>query len=430
MLAPGGKIAYIGDRELAVSYFSRMGYTCPPETTTAEFFIDLVTIDTEDEEIAELDRDRINRLVDAFQKHQENIIKSDDVWKIDTYSKVNKSHVQPRPRRFYSRIAALLLRSLRQNFRDTRVNLLRGFASLGLAKLFSELFSGAKKGEPLAKGVADRPALISFGVINMAMMAVMKTINLFGREKSVVNREQMRNHYTSFDYLISKILAEIPLDMIFSSIFAAALKTFSGLQMKFSSLCATFSLLTAASASLGFAIGSFTNSVEEAMTVGMPLMVILMAVGIINPSGVDRSRKQPRFILLLKKLSPIGMAIEALIVAEFKGMRFDDGGRKWRLLDLPKMGGLALVQNGDQVLEALALEKKSYTCIMNDLAIICVFNLFLSWAGLSLCGTDFVQASVKKETLIEDKDVAENTTIVMNTSTDEIHKVPASRWFF
>ena len=61
--------------------------------------------------------------------------------------------------------------------------------------------------------------------------------------------------------------------------FAAGLKHFTGLRTPFLRLCGTFSLLTVASASLGFAIGSFTNGVEEAMTVGMPLMVVLMAVG-------------------------------------------------------------------------------------------------------------------------------------------------------
>ncbi len=158
-------------------------------------------------------------------------------------------------------------------------------------------------------------------------------------------------------------------------------------------LCGTFSLLTVASASLGFAVGSFTNGVEEAMTVGMPLMVVLMAVGIINPSGVDGSIPKPWPIQLLKKISPIGMAIEALCVAEFKGMKFDDGGERFRLRDLPKMGGLAMVQNGEQVLEALALDKKTYIGIMNELALVSALNLVLSWVGLTSFGPKFTSFS-------------------------------------
>jgi hypothetical protein len=271
----------MGDRKLGISYFAMLGYKCPPETTPAEFFIDLVTIDTEDEAAAKLDKDRIDKLAAAFQKKQNEMIEKDEsVWDPATLTGSGNGLIfQKSNRNFHSRVAALLLRSLRQNFRDVKVNILRGVASLGLAKLFSELFSKVKQGESIVKGLADRPALISFGVINMTMMAMMKTINLFGREKNVVTREQLRRHYTSFDYLISKSLAEIPLDMFFSAMFAAGLKHFTGLRTPFLRLCGTFSLLTVASASLGFAIGSFTNGVEEAMTVGMPLMVVLMAVG-------------------------------------------------------------------------------------------------------------------------------------------------------
>jgi hypothetical protein len=87
------------------------------------------------------------------------------------------------------------------------------------------------------------------------------------------------------------------------------------------------------------------------------------------------------------------MAIEALCIAEFKGMRFDDSGEKWRLRDLPKMGGLALVQNGDQVLEALALDQKAYGGMMTKLAALSAFNLFLSWIGLTFSGSSFSSTS-------------------------------------
>ena len=85
------------------------------------------------------------------------------------------------------------------------------------------------------------------------------------------------------------------------------------------------------------------------------------------------------------------MAIEALCIAEFRGMRFDDSGEKWRFRDLPKMGGLALVQNGDQVLEALALDQNSYGGMMTKFAALSAFNLFLSWIGLTFSGSSFAR---------------------------------------
>ncbi len=76
--------------------------------------------------------------------------------------------------------------------------------------------------------------------------------------------------------------------------------------------------------------------------------------------------KTPLIIQFLKKISPIGMAIEALCIAEYSGMDFAEGG-KWRLGDLPRMGGLALVRNGDQVIDALGLTSKTYRDVMQNM---------------------------------------------------------------
>jgi hypothetical protein len=59
---------------------------------------------------------------------------------------------------------------------------------------------------------------------------------------------------------------------------------------------------------------------------------------VINPSGVSKEKESP-IIVLLKQFSPIKYAIEALLISEFRGMDFGVQGKKWRWLDLPKMGG-------------------------------------------------------------------------------------------
>jgi hypothetical protein len=272
---------YMGKRTDAVSYFASLGYKCPPATTTAEFFIDLVTIDTEDDNLAAIDIARINYLTEAFKRRQEQIMDSNNnaLYDPPKVSKSNKDLRKVSHRPFLSRLRVLLVRSLRQNFRDIRVNLLRGTASISLAVLFSELFSGVKKGKSRAKSVADRTALLSFGVINMCMLALMKTLNLFGKEKPVVAREQMRKQYSSFEYLLSKLIGEMPLDALYSILFAASLKHLTSLTTPLSLLCGTFGLMTVAASSIGFVVGSLTSGVEEAMTAGMPIMVVLMAVG-------------------------------------------------------------------------------------------------------------------------------------------------------
>lgn len=39
-------MCYAGDRKNATTYFKGIGFECPVDTNPAEYFIDLVTIDT------------------------------------------------------------------------------------------------------------------------------------------------------------------------------------------------------------------------------------------------------------------------------------------------------------------------------------------------------------------------------------------------
>ena len=149
----------------------------------------------------------------------------------------------------------------------------------------------------------------------------MKSLELFGREKTLVTRERMRQQYSGFEYLLSKVLAEFPLDAFFATTFAAILKWKTGLQCLLQTLCATYSLMTVAVASLGFAVGSFTSNVEKARVVGFPLMVLFMVVGVINPSGL--SDADPN----LRLLAPLAIEEERhrllKLKANFENERLD-----------------------------------------------------------------------------------------------------------
>jgi ABC-type multidrug transport system ATPase subunit len=416
LLAPGGVVCYMGLASEAVQYFAELGFPCPVETNPAEFLLDLVSIDSEDPCQASADELRISRLAASFKETQntfdrkcvvpfeadchtdvdvEAAMNDDDGW-IESgttpHSSVSKKKHLTHFRGL-ERFGRLLLRSWRQNSRNHQVNLFRLVASAGNAYLFTRIFRSIKKGYFTTKSVADRVALLSFSVINMSMMALVKTIDLFAKEKPVVRREQQRNQYTSMEYLLAKSIAEIPLDTVFAALFTTTLKSMCGIRIGWRALTGVFALMTVAGASLGFAIGAWSPTAEVAMTAGIPVMVILMTVGTINPSGVDASEPSPALVEALKQISPIAHAIRAVCIAEYRGMEFQDPranegnvftrGRRM-LRDLPKMGALALVQNGDQVLDELGLGEKDYRGAMKHLAILSFGNLILSWIGLKL----------------------------------------------
>ena len=203
------------------------------------------------------------------------------------------------------RFAALLLRSWRQNIRNKNVIIIRLGAVIVQACLFASIFKSVGRGKSVPKSVADRVALLTYGVINLSMMALMKTLDLFARERSVVLREQMRCNYYSLEYILAKVVAELPLDATFSLVFAAVLKTLTGLRTPMTTLIKTYCLLTVSCASLGFAIGSFSSSVDSAMSTGIFVNVIFMVVGVINPSGVNPDDPPNMIMQVLAFFSPI-----------------------------------------------------------------------------------------------------------------------------
>lgn len=392
LLAPGGKMCYAGKRDAATSYFEDLGYKCPLQTNPAEYLIDLVTIDTDDPTQSALDEARINSLHHSFVESISGVLGKEP--SLAERNTEKQSYIGPlaqvrRMKIAFNRFSALLRRSLKQNVRNTRLAVLRLGAVIIQAEMFSIIFASVKDDNSRTKSIADRVALLTFGVVNMSIMSMMKTLDLFAKERSVVMREQMRRTYSPLEYVLAKVVAEIPLDSFFSLTFAAMLKYLTGLRSSLRTLAGTFCLMTVSSVSLGFAVGSITSSVESAMSLGVPLMVIFMIVGVINPSGVDSSQQPNQLLTLLKALSPIRWAIEALVTAEFQGMEFGKRNR-WgqlsELKDLPAMGALAVVKNGDEVLANLGLKDAQYSILIQNLVWLSTGYLVFSWAGLTFFG--------------------------------------------
>lgn len=365
LLAPGGRVCYAGERARAVEYFGQLGYELPPDTNPAEFLIDLISIDSENAEQAMDDDARIDRLAQAFVEYQRydwiqarNRLKRDMKHvRIEFKSNRDDSSLRLRERGFIRgawnispllqwipKLCALWLRSWRQNIRDLNMNTVRFFLSAGNGLLLSGIFPTVGKGLPMVNSIADRCALLSFAAINMMMISYMKTVTLFAKERPVLRREQTREQYSALQYLLAKMLGEIPLDVGFTSVFVAVLKGCSGLLISWRRCMSIFALLTVAGASLGFLLGSLAPTDEYATTSGIPVLVLLMVVGIINPSGVDPDRPPPKLVQWMKRLSPFTYAIEALCIGEFEGVQFRNAqGILSRLNGATRMGGLALI---------------------------------------------------------------------------------------
>lgn len=66
-------------------------------------------------------------------------------------------------------------------------------------------------------------ACVQVAAINTAMAALTKTVGVFPKERAIVDRERAKGSYALGPYLLSKLLAEIPVGAAFPLMFGAVL---------------------------------------------------------------------------------------------------------------------------------------------------------------------------------------------------------------
>lgn len=222
LMTPTGRIAYHGSADNVLSYFQTIGYPCPATTNAAEHLIDLVSLDVSGEDALQRSRLLIDQIADAFEAiHRNSTIASQyDKLVANQDSSISK----PSPGgdnvffraygaigRSITRFLLLLGRSVKQTTRDVTTNIARLGTSAVLAIVIGSVY-GTQSSAIKPDSVANRVNVIALGSVNMAMLSVIKTLQLFKLEQGIINRERSGEQYTALEYLLSKSLAELPFD--------------------------------------------------------------------------------------------------------------------------------------------------------------------------------------------------------------------------
>eukprot|EP00931_Biecheleriopsis_adriatica_P042003 TRINITY_DN23943_c0_g1_i1.p1 TRINITY_DN23943_c0_g1~~TRINITY_DN23943_c0_g1_i1.p1 ORF type:complete len:639 (+),score=121.00 TRINITY_DN23943_c0_g1_i1:30-1946(+) len=375
LLSPGGSVVYCGSASDILPYFSKLGHTCSLEgVNPAEFLIDLVSIDHESPGTAAQDCERIRTLASAFRA-KSAVVSVPPCASEGGMTGLNRWHAGVSHVRAFR---LLVKRSLLAHWRDRVTNALRLLASGGLGIVFGAHFGRLDGGGlPSARSVAQRICLVSFGVIAMAMLAMARSTARFAKEKAVVERERAARCYGGGTYLLSNAFTELPMDAAAAALFASLVREVCGLHARLPLVVSAYALVAVASATLGLAIGAAAPQADRAMALAGPVMIVHMLTGVIDPAGA--AAQQPgRVMQMLQHLSPIRYAIEALCVAELGGM---DLARS--AADAPRMGGLALVRTGDEVLRRLGIHSNFHDCMAWLVRLSCL-HLLAAAAALAL----------------------------------------------
>ncbi|KAI3959903.1 hypothetical protein MKW92_020401 [Papaver armeniacum] len=341
LLLAEGALVYAGPaHNEPVSYFSKFGYPCPDHVNPAEFLADLISVDYTSTESVYFTRKRIDGLVEAFVRNSSTIIYKTPLPRTEA-CKTNKiacrKSVVKRKGGWWRQFRLLLKRAWMQASRDGPTNKVRARMSVASAIIFGSVFWRMGRSQT---SIQDRMGLLQVAAINTAMAALTKTVSVFPRERAIVDRERAKGSYALGPYLLSKLLAEIPIGAAFPLMFGAVLYPMARLHPsvpRFGKFCGIVTVESFAASAMGLAVGAMAPTPEAALALGPSLMTVFIVFG----GYYVNAENTPVIFRWIPRFSLIKWAFQGLCLNEFRDLQFDHHSS----LD---------IQTGEQVLERLS----------------------------------------------------------------------------
>lgn len=370
VLLAGGQVVYAGESTAAPAFFAQAGHVMPVQVNPAERYLDLISVDYATDELTANSEARIASLVKAYNKYRYTIKEpfGDDLTNAAAVGATTDLTLRMPPRaNLFSRIRVLLVRAWRQVVRDKKTNFSRFMSSLSSAMIFGSIYWRMGFTQTT---IQDRLGLLQVCVINTAMSSLVKTLNVFPREATLVNRERSRGAYGVLEYFASKMCAEMPVSAFFPLVFSMSVYPMVGLSGGIARIARFMGLITLESftaASYGLLVGAMFPNTETALAVGPASFVLQIVFG-----GLYITEKNvPRWASWIPRVSLIKHAYEGLCVNEFRGLEFETT-RPWD------------VKKGEQVLQRLTWDESTVTkTSISQLRVLC-FNYLATLLWLSL----------------------------------------------
>ncbi|GMP59124.1 hypothetical protein CsSME_00022532 [Camellia sinensis var. sinensis] len=209
--------------------------------------------------------------------------------------------------------------------------------SIASAIIFGSVFWRMGKSQ---SSIQDRMGLLQVAAINTAMASLTKTGGVFPKERAIVDRERAKGSYALGPYLLSKLLAEIPVGAAFPLLFGTILYPMARLHPTFSrfgKFCGIVTVESFAASAMGLTVGAMVPTTEAAMALGPSLMTVFIVFG----GYYVNAENTPIIFRWIPCVSLIRWAFQGLCINEFSGLQFDHQNS----FD---------IQSGEQALERLS----------------------------------------------------------------------------
>jgi ATP-binding cassette subfamily G (WHITE) protein 2 len=311
MILAAGNVVYYGPAQEAVDYYAMQNFPCPPLSNPADHFLDVISADPSDPEQIQQAVENAKKLIEAYSTKNGTDVeftepKTDD-----------PPHTPAKPGRFVQ-FAHLYRRAARNYYRNYPFIMTQLIQNIFLGVMIGLVFLDL----PLDQtGISRRFSSAFFVSINQGVFAVYAVITAFPAERDIILRERASGTYKTLPYFLAKSLAEIPMQILFPTLFTAIVYPMMGYRDSFYSFAHFWILVelgNMCAISLGFAISAASPTVGLA-TVITPL---IMELGRLFGGFFSQPVKLPGGLIWIQYLSFITYVFTGVAKNEIEPLRF------------------------------------------------------------------------------------------------------------
>ncbi|KAJ3140054.1 ATP-binding cassette sub- G member 2 [Irineochytrium annulatum] len=334
VLLSGGSTVFFGAPEDAIDYFEAQGFQGRPNQNPADFFIDLLTIDSSKTEASVADDlARIAGFHKAFAARPASSNSSSRTSLASGFltngdAKVDAAvtpEAEPAMQRhihwannWIGEFRVLLDRSSRQILRGRSVLIADIMRAIVLTLLIGFTFFQLKTDQ---KGIQNRIGILFFWPVNQVFSSIMPVVGVFPLERVIMSRERAAGSYRVSSFFVAKFIAQAAQMSVSGLIAIIPLYFMIGLRLTVPNFL--FWVLTQwiemiASMAAGFMIASAVDSIQLAQVLGPVVGSIFLIYGGVLLNNADL------FYLFrgFQYISPANYAFRANMYNEFDGLSF------------------------------------------------------------------------------------------------------------
>ena len=316
ILMSEGMFLYQGATKRVIKWFKRVGLPCPENVNPPDYFMRLLYVeDRKNMKVKE--KETLELLRNHYSEHAKVKIEDDEVG-LDLMDLDRKVATTT----FFAQFRVIFARSLLNVKRQPMLSAVKIGHALFLGALVTLLYN--RNGSDM-KSLQNYQGVLFFNVITFISMAISAQSVTFPLDRPVFLKEYKEHLYGVCPFFLAKIISEIPFQVIFISLYTIIIyfvipyNTYSA--SKFFIFWGVALEAQFCGHAIGYFVGSMTNNITFAVTVGPTIMMLLMIYG----GFFSNTNSLAGAFFWLQYISPFNFTYRALILNQFTDFNFDQG---------------------------------------------------------------------------------------------------------